>query len=279
MFMIRIIYDEYVNNLVYYGHFLYRNWFMSGIKIEGEFICMSVVIRIIIYDEQKTSASILKEKIEQALKFLDTDNEHICLTYSVDLELLKDVKNNEPHLIFINVESDNSIGFEIAKKIKQREVEARIIFTSSNDELVFKTLTYFPYYFLRTKKADKELRLVLSRYLCQLKKEKSFFFQYKINGNIYQINSEEIIYLTYYNHKITLILENDKIEFRGRILDCEAQLQQKCFFKANPGTIINFSHCKNLSRGIFTMCNDDQIIVSRDRKKNAEERFYMHWMQ
>ena len=100
----------------------------------------------------------------------------------------------------------------------------------------------------------------------------------KINGAFYQINSNDIIYLTYYKHKITLVLLNgEKIEFRGRILDCEEQLKQKWFCKVNAGTIVNFRCCENLIRGIFTMYNGDKITVSRERRKNVEEKFYLCW--
>ena len=237
---------------------------------------MDTVIKIIIYDKQQLFAFAFKEKIEQFFQCLNEEYEHICQIYYESSKLLEDIRNNQPHLIFLNVESTDSVGFDIAEEIVQKELKSRIIFISSNDELVFKAFTYFPYYFLRKRKIDKELLFVLYHYVCEWEKEKNFLFQYRLKGEIYQINSEEIVYLTYYNHKITLVLLNGKIEFRGRILDCEAQLQQNCFFKANAGTIINFNHCKSLGGGIFTMCNGDKITVSRDKKKRAEEKFYLY---
>ena len=239
---------------------------------------MDTTIKIAIYSEQEYVALFLKERIFYLLKELDMCNEHICLAYSEYTVLKKELQNNNPNLIFLNVESENGSGFNIAEEINYKEIDTRIIFISSSDELVFKSLTYFPFYFLRMKKVREELPIILKRYLSQWKKGQVNIFQYKINGAVYQINSNDIIYLTYYKHKITLVLLNGKkTEFRGRILDCEEQLKQKWFCKVNAGTIVNFRYCENLTSGIFTMYNGDKITVSRERRKNVEEKFDLCW--
>ena len=237
---------------------------------------MDRIIKIAVYSEESETALDLKKKISQKLYCLGMHEKYSCYAYWDDVTLVKDIQNVRLSLIFLRVRSENDKGFMIAEEIEKKRIKAAYVFISSTDKLVFKALTYFPYYFLRDRKIDEELPLILDRHISRHKISKYQFpvFKYKVNGNIFRIDLDEIIYLSYHLHKITVVLLNDKkVEFRGRILDCEAQLLESCFFKANAGTIINLQHCKSLTGNIFTMCNNDKIVVSRNRKKSAEERF------
>lgn len=233
-------------------------------------------IKIAIYAEESEAALDLKKKICQKIYCLGMQEKCSCFAYCDDVVLMNDIRNVRKQLIFLRIQSEDDKGFTIAGKIEQKRIKAACVFVSSTDRLVFKALTYFPYYFLRDRKIDEELPLILDRYISghEISKYQSSVFKYKVNGNVFRIDLDEIIYLSYHLHKITVVLLNDeKVEFRGRILDCEAQLQESRFFKANAGTIINLRHCKSLTGNTFTMCNNDKIAVSRNRKKSAEEKF------
>ena len=229
---------------------------------------------VIIYYEKENNIFTLEELKNYLIS--NMCNEYQCFVYSDKNVLLKKIQTEGQYLLFLPVVSENCSGFEIAENVVKNDINAEIIFISQMDNLVFKALGYFPFYFIRKRMMNIELKIVLERYVHQqsLKRIYGSVFQYKINGNIFQINSNDIIYLMYYKHKIILVLlDNTKIEFRGRIRDCEEQLQNKNFFKANAGMIVNFRHCYSLEQGIFTMSNGDKIAVSRNRKKLQKMNF------
>ena len=76
-------------------------------------------------------------------------NEYQCFVYSDKNVLLKKIQTEGQYLLFLPVVSENCSGFEIAENVVKNDINAEIIFISQMDNLVFKALGYFPFYFIR----------------------------------------------------------------------------------------------------------------------------------
>ena len=72
---------------------------------------------------------------------------------------------------------------------------------------------------------------------------------------------ENIMYLTYWEHKIELITSTtEKYEFRGTMKECLNQLKEESFFRVNSGAIVNLRYAKNLK--ILILFMEDNNINS-----------------
>lgn len=228
-------------------------------------------MRIAICDDDKIFAEDLKRRVENIM----CSKEEKCTVYLYNnsKEIFLKIASTEYDLIFLDIKMPGMTGFDIIEKLADNKITRKIVFITNYDALVFTALKYFPLYFMRKSRVNDELPIVLEKYQ-QLYVESKKVFYYKIKKEFFKINTENIIYLTYWNHKITLICsDGNKIEFRGKIKDCEEQLKDGNFFKTNAGTIVNVEHCKSLNGRVFTMDNSDVITVSRDRKEAAEKIF------
>ncbi len=67
--------------------------------------------------------------------------------------------------------------------------------------------------------------------------------------------------------------------FRGSVRECEEQLKNADFFKANSGTLVNLKHCEEYNGDGFLMGDGEKILVSRERRKQARKQFCAYWSQ
>lgn len=220
--------------------------------------------------------------IESLKKILETELmkwglEYVFQEYNDGSSLLKNEEFRECELIFLDIQMPGVSGLEVAEGLMEKGQNKKIVFVTNYDYLVFPALKCHPFYFLRKNKISEEIQELIRQFLIQDEMDRRNF-QYVLHGNIYNVPFSDIIYLVYYQHKITVFSRNKgKIEFRSSIKECEEQLNSDCFFRANQGTIINLKYCESYQGDVFKMQNGETIPVSRDRQGMAKKRFMWYW--
>lgn len=179
-------------------------------------------------------------------------------------------------LIFLDIEMPEFSGLEIANELKDIGKNQRIVFVTAYDNLVFSALQLFPFYFLRKNCIDTEIESVVRQFLLSCAEEEQVF-RYTIKGTEYTCRAVDIMFLTYWEHRIIMVCKDGKkIEFRATIKDCERQLDSWYFFRANSGQIVNLRYCTVFEQGQFVMGNSDIVVVARNRRKRARELFMQY---
>ena len=73
-------------------------------------------------------------------------------------EMLEGIKNlDEISVFFIDIDMPEVNGFEVASYLKKWNRECCIVFVSNKDDLVFQSLVYHPFFFIRKAHLDEEL--------------------------------------------------------------------------------------------------------------------------
>ena len=235
------------------------------------------MLHVVICDD----SSMIARKIERLVG--DEMNKHnvkwSCAVYSNGLELLDSEKPESEELIFLDIEMPTISGLEVAEQLLSCGRNKNIVFVTSHENLVFNSLRYFPFYFLRKDHMEQEISDVIDQFIKKIDQNNKVF-EYKIRSNVYRISIIKIGYLAYWNHNITItLLDGEVKEFRGSIKDCEKQLPTNYFFRANNGTIVNLSYCDRLEENYFVMKDGKKIQISRDRRKEAKLRFMKSWRE
>lgn len=88
------------------------------------------------------------------------------------------------------------------------------------------------------------------------------------DGEYYQIDANEILYLESVDRRVFLYTEDRTLETEGRLYELEALLKNHSFFRASRATLVNLMRVRSLrpelgSRLLLTMDNGEKIIVSR----------------
>ena len=73
-------------------------------------------------------------------------------------EMLEGIKNlDEISVFFIDIDMPEVNGFEVASYLKKWNRGCCIVFVSNKDDLVFQSLVYHPFFFIRKAHLDEEL--------------------------------------------------------------------------------------------------------------------------
>lgn len=228
------------------------------------------MLHVTICDDDKIIADKIKDIVEFEMKKREQDFEfHI---YERGNDFLKaDILGEE--LIFMDIEMPGISGIEVAEQLREDRRNENLIFLTSYEHLVFTSLKCFPFHFMQKDKMEEEMGTVLEEFFTR-KRQRRNELEYSIKNEIYHVPINEIMYLTYWEHKITLVLEGgEKQQFRGKIKECEKQLGKEEFFKANQGAIVNLKYCRILNEIGFLMKDKEIIQVSREKKKEAKQVF------
>lgn len=227
------------------------------------------MLHILICDDDKRFAEILENLLKEEMH--KKQIEYCCQSFYCGQDFLQE-PIYEKELIFMDIELPDISGLKIAEHLKEKNRNKNLIFLTNHEYLVFPSLKCYPFYFMQKSELKEELGRVLEEFLKErIAKKEDRIFEYCVKNNVYHILLDEITYLTYWEHRVSLMLQTgERIEFRGKIKDCEQQLNGLDFFKANKGTFVNLKYCQRLDEDGFWMRSGENITVSRERKKDAK---------
>ena len=93
---------------------------------------------------------LLCANLRRKLAAFDTGGNKLLVDeYHSGEELLKGACRCNYDAVFLDLYMEGMSGFDTAKALAEKRSEARIIFLTSNESLVFDSFEYQPFYFLR----------------------------------------------------------------------------------------------------------------------------------
>lgn len=235
------------------------------------------MIYVSICDDNEIATQKLKTLIYKEFLLRKIDFE--CSIYLGGEEFLKANEEKENELIILDIEMPDISGIKIAEQLKENGRNKNIVFLTNYENLVFRSLQCFPFAFIRKKNMEVEIPEMLEQFLIRIEKRKSIFM-FSVGKKTLKILSEEIMYLTYWKHKIALVnKDHETYEFRATMRECEEQLKDSYFFRVNSGAIVNLKFGKKLEESCIVMEDDNKIQISREKRKECRLKFMKCWRE
>lgn len=242
-------------------------------------------MRIVIVEDEKPAARLLERKINKlGYEVLDRLS-------SVEESLLWFKNNDEPDLIFLDIQLSDGLSFEIFEQI---EVRSPVIFTTAYDEYALRAFKLNSIDYILKPIQDQELNNAIQKFIDQRasffdfteqlqvfktfmqvnRKEYKERFTVKIGNQIKIVNLKEIIGF-FSENKATYIKSKDN---RDYLIDysleqLEDSLDPKSFFRISRKHIISLPEVKEIqvysnSRLKLVLQNvktSEEWLVSRER--------------
>lgn len=230
------------------------------------------MIRAAICDDEPDMLDYLNEHILAEFKRQGA-NVHID-KFLAGEEFLNASKIKSFDVVFLDIDMPEISGFDVAEKINGSE-PTLIIFVTTHDELVFSSLKFQPFRFIRKTFINDELGEVvedINKVLVKRAAGKKFRLQTK-QHDVY-VDVEQIVYIEIYGHWLKVYTtNNDILDCYGILSDYEAQLEPFDFVRTHKSFLVNCKYIRSVEKEQVVLDDKKTIPLSRRRINAVNEKF------
>ncbi len=176
--------------------------------------------------------------------------------------------------VFLDIDMPGMSGFDIAGQINGLE-ETLIVFVTLHDELVYSSIKFRPFRFIRKTHLENEISEVLSALEKTISKRnagKRFPFQTK-TGEVF-LDVSNIEYIEVYGHWLHVCVEgSEDLECYGSLSDLEKQLVPFDFIRVHKSYLVNCRYIYSIEKGQVILDDKTEILLSRYRLDEVRNKF------
>lgn len=219
-------------------------------------------MHIAICDDDVSFAKRLKNLVE---KGLETFHDGLDVSVFHDGETFIS-SGSRYDAIFLDIDMPKVSGFDIAEQINRME-ETLIIFVSLHDELVYSSIRFQPFRFIRKSHLEDELFEVLDALNREVEKRnegKRFRLQTKTGEVFLDVSSIE--YIEIYGHWLHVCVDGgEDLTCYGSLSDFERQLAPFDFIRVHKSYLVNCRYIYSIEKGQLILDDKTEILLSRYR--------------
>ncbi len=197
-------------------------------------------------------------------------------SYSSGNALMPALKNDGCDILLLDIDMPEISGLDIARELSGLPVKPMLIFVTSHDELVYDSLQFHPFGFVRKTYLQKELRAVLGDAAKELDSRDRHFRFRSAEGDV-KLNIDDIYYFEADGNYIKLFASDGGYRFRDTVSSLENALSESGFVRIHKGFLVNQSAVKMINSGECVLNGGTRLPVGRSYSENAR-RTLMRYM-
>ncbi|MCP4970964.1 MAG: response regulator transcription factor [Arcobacter sp.] len=193
------------------------------------------------------------------------------------------INREKPELIFMDIELQDGLAFEIFKQLKHQEFE--VIFVTAFDNFIKKAIDHYAFSYIIKPYEPKEIIALVSRYnklkkrMFSINKLQSFsnfllskdsYFLLHVGNKHISIKTSSILKCVADGNYTAFHLNNGKKYLASNSLKYYKELLcEKGFFKAHRSVLVNISYIESIyKKETIILKNNDKIHVSFRNRTN-----------
>ncbi len=179
-------------------------------------------------------------------------------------ELLTEIeKGIRPDILFLDVVMPGQNGMDVAKEIRQYDMNMKIIFLTSSPEFAVESYSVGAYFYQLKPIWEESFFRLMDAVLVECEKKKKNSLILRSKDGITRINLQQLEYCEVLGRKLLFHLENGAVlESAGSLDDLAGQLMQYSnFFRPHRSFLVNMEYIQNISSRSIKMVNDAEIPI------------------
>lgn len=226
---------------------------------------------IAVCDDDRNFSERMKLFIEQY--FMEQSVEINIAVFNSGTDFLSD--NTDYDAAFLDIDMPDMGGFEIAEQIRS---DILIIFVTTHDELVYSSLKFRPFRFIRKAYLEEELPEALesiNKEIARLNASHKFLLQTKNGETLLNVNN--IKYIEIYTHSIRVYTVSGEIlECYGSLSAMEKQLNDFDFVRTHKSYLVNCQYIFSIEKNRVILDDKTEIPLSRYKTDDVKSKFKNH---
>lgn len=242
------------------------------------------MIPVYICEDQEITRKNLETQVKNIIMIENLDMQIKLSTDNPENIIEEILKTNERGIYLLDIDLSHRIsGFDLAKRIRQRDARGFVIFVTTHGELALNTFKYqieAMDYILK----DEPDKITERLHTCFLNihqrmesdhTKHSDYFVLKQMDEVRYIHLEDIIYFetSTQKHKVNLVTKKEFIEFFGDLKSIEEKVGEG-FIRCHRSYLINWNCIDsiNAKESCVLMTDGKRCGLSRSGRKRIEER-------
>lgn len=237
------------------------------------------MLRIGICDDSELFCGKLNEIVNEAFCEYTQDFRVDC--FSDGKSLLEANMELPFDALFLDVDMPDMDGFDIAEALCDDFSKCAIVFVSVHSELVFRSLEFRPFNFIRKDSAiplEVSVPQVVKKFTRYLKQDEKLPMKDSSGRDVFVL-IRDIIYLESDGHYVSyhFMCEGKLTKYRIRksLTKCEKRLVGYDFIRVHKGYLVNLRHIIQFDRvnEKLTVKGNIQLNISRQMKQDAYTKY------
>lgn len=231
-------------------------------------------LKIAICDDESRAVSIISGAVKSV--FQDYGMDTAIESFLTPEDLLARLKSYTFDLIFLDITMPKMDGIELAKALKSKQADAKVVFVSSRMDRMFDTFAVQPFGFVRKSHFLEDIGEVIARF-ADLKRADVHdrdLIQFKDGQGVISIDITKVKYIE--SVKNTQVLHFDSAEERklySRMEILEEELKKYGFIRIHKGYLVSASYIRRFDKNEVTLVSGEVLPVGRTRKNEVMDEY------
>ncbi len=226
-----------------------------------------MILNCVIIDDEPLAAQLLQSYVEK------TPILHLTGVYNSAITAMKDLREGNIQLLFLDIQMPELSGIEFAKVIKN---DTKIIFTTAFPQYAINSFRVSALDYLLKPISYEDFLIAVFKaqdFYMQKYNEEERFFYVKSDYKLQRINLDNILYIEGQKDYVRIYLENgDKIMSLMNMKALEEYLPHPEFIRTHRSYIVHMNKIDSVVR-FHIMINNQSIPIS-DSYKDAIQRYF-----
>ncbi len=213
------------------------------------------------------------EEVIVHMKIFDAETE----VFSSGEELLAFCeKEDNSQIYFLDIEMPGLDGIETARKIRENDSKALIIFMTQYHDHVYSVFEVLPFRFMRKPFTDDDVRKIMTACLEQLNlSQKYYFFRYERVQH--QIPYDEIVYFEGRGRKVCLHSTLGEYEYYEKISSVAEDVDKEVFCRIHVSFIVNMDAVRAV-RDTEVELRDGVVLPISKAYRQEVKQYHLEYM-
>ena len=231
-------------------------------------------IRVLICDDDRESLDAIHQKAETIFAKLNIQG--IFDLYSISEAVAEDsLKNCDIALLDVDFEGQTSNGIDLARKLRQVNKRAVILFITNFIEYAPEGYEVQAFRYI----LKRDLDTVLGRYLMEameLLSDAWDCLRLEYRGELLELPFDSILYLEVLGHSVSIVTEGETYTLSASLSSFEQELENHGFLRVHKSYLVNMRHIKKFQCRELNLDNGTAIRVS-EKSYAEQKRKYLLW--
>lgn len=231
------------------------------------------MLNIAICDDEKNICSYIEKRTIECLA--KADEEADIKIFFDSSELIESCEDNavEFDIIFLDIKMKTLNGVECAKILREKEVNALIVFVTSSAEYVFSGYEVKAFRYILKTDLVNAFERIFGECLTELNKNIKDFYTVKTASEVRNIPLSEILYFESNRRVINIHTHKEDISFYGKLDEAEKTLKDKDFIRTHQSFLVNAHKIKSVKKDCVELSDGNVLPVSKSKATSVKEAY------